>query len=157
MTHTKYASSAYRQGFWDTLGRFGVHPSQFLAKRTLPPAHETYISAATPKPKPHAVVRADPRVQFRAPSWSPEAQLSSAGETAIKAVPAVLSTPAAAAMGGLSGMASGIRAGDDSLGVAARGILGAGTAFIPGTTGLINSATGAIESTVGQAIDGLAE
>lgn len=149
-------SKEYLRGFLGTLAKYaaaGVRPSQYLPVRQMP-GRGTYISAAPAKAaQPRHAIRAyDPSARYKPPAWSAEGRLNDAATTAVKATPAVLSAPVAATVGGLNGVAGGVHDRNGFMGTALRGMVGAGTAFIPGGAGLTNSATGAIESAVGGAL-----
>lgn len=157
MRHTY--SKEYLRGFLGTLAKYaaaGFTPSDALAVKTLPPGGRYNIRAAkTPIQRPPKYVLRPGGAQYRAPAWSAEGRLNDAAATALKATPAVLSAPAAAALGGINGVAAGLHDGNGAAGTALRGVIGAGTAFIPGNAGIVNSATGVIESASGGAISGM--
>lgn len=135
----------------------GWRPSDALAVRRMPPARTAYVSAARPRPPAprHTLRPWDAGAKFRPPSWSAEARLHQAGETAIGGLAAGMSAPLSATLGGLHGVTNGVRSGNGAVGTALQGLVGAGTAFIPGRVGVANTAGGGgIEGIAGDIISG---
>lgn len=135
----------------------GWRPSDALAVRRMPPARTTYVSATRPRPPaPRHTLRSwDAGAKFRPPSWSAEARLHQAGETAIGGLATGMSVPLSATLGGLHGVTNGVRSGSGAVGTALQGLVGAGTAFIPGRAGVANTAGGGgIEGIAGDIISG---
>lgn len=148
----KYAAAS-----WNQRQPSGSQPSSALAIPNRPSysnPRQTYMSARKPQaPAPRHFIRArNPGGPFTPPPWSAEGQLNNAGQLAISAVPAVLSTPAAVAMGGITGVVKGVH-GKDSAGVtAAKGLAGAASGLIPGTVGILNTAGGGMSDAIAGAV-----
>ena len=135
----------------------GWRPSDALAVRRMPPARTAYVSAARPRPPAprHTLRPWDAGAKFRPPPWSAEARLHQAGETAIGGLATGMSAPLSATLGGLHGVTNGVRSGNGAVGTALQGLVGAGTAFIPGRVGVANTAGGGgIEGIAGDIISG---
>lgn len=135
----------------------GWRPSDALATRRLPLPRATYLSAARPRPAAprHALRPWDAGAKFRPPSWSAENQMNQAGGLALGGLATGMSVPVSAALGGMHGVTNGVKSRSGVVGTALQGLVGAGTAFIPGNIGTANTAGGGgIEGIAGDIISG---
>ena len=81
--------------------------------------------------------------------------MNQAGGVAFGALATGMSVPISATLGGLHGVTNGVRSKSGAVGTALQGLVGAGTAFIPGNVGTANTAAGGgIEGIAGDIISG---